>query len=206
MAVRRRPHVVWEELEMTLGAGFWYVQAFWGWGNPTNGTNLSTPFNVTISGMPVLGDTVTARVHRLVNEQRIIYQLEFVLYHHTSTYLNARTHDGGCSRPCLWDDRIARAAALHAQDMAMNDYFGHISLNGYTPIDRIRLQKFYNGWAENIGGGLTSAEQMTTGWMNSRGHRENLLDPTLRYVGSGYFRIVRTFSVRHHRNPPPSSV
>ncbi len=53
--------------------------------------------------------------------------------------VNVARADAGCTALRL-DARLARAARLHSEDMARQDYFSHTSLDGRTPWDRMRTQ------------------------------------------------------------------
>ena len=86
-----------------------------------------------------------------------------------------------------WDDRAATAARLHSEDMAVNNYFDHYSQDGRDPGDRIEAQGI-NYWAygENIDAGYPSGIAAHNGWVNSAGHRRNILDPDFNYLGVGF--------------------
>ncbi|MFD0676669.1 MULTISPECIES: CAP-associated domain-containing protein [unclassified Paenibacillus] len=75
-----------------------------------------------------------------------------------------------------WDDKIAGTARKHSADMAANNYFAHESKNGASPFDRMKSDGIaMQAAAENIAAGQTSAIYAHEGWMNSEGHRKNLL-------------------------------
>jgi copper amine oxidase domain-containing protein len=89
--------------------------------------------------------------------------------------------------PLLWDEIAAEAARLHAIDMGKKDYFSHISLDGRTPIDRyLRLCPVaWRAWGENISAGREFGIDHFDAWLNSEGHRENLLSDKFKYLGVG---------------------
>ncbi|NOU96699.1 copper amine oxidase [Paenibacillus sp. LMG 31456] len=75
-----------------------------------------------------------------------------------------------------WDDKIAGTARKHSADMAANNYFAHESKSGASPFDRMKTDGIVmRAAAENIAAGQTSAIFAHEGWMNSEGHRKNLL-------------------------------
>jgi uncharacterized protein YkwD len=84
-----------------------------------------------------------------------------------------------------WEARLATAARLHSQDMAAKSYFSHTSLDGRSPWDRIRAQGYTAGSAENIAAGQRTPAAVMTAWMNSSGHRANILNCTNRALGVG---------------------
>jgi len=96
--------------------------------------------------------------------------------------LNASRAAAGL-RPLIVDDRLMRAAMVHARDMAAKQYFAHEGPDGSTLANRLHDVAF--DWtiaAENIA--LNSDEQHAhTALLHSPEHRENILDPRLRYVG-----------------------
>lgn len=83
---------------------------------------------------------------------------------------------------------LENAARGYAAAMAAGGFFGHTAPDGSTPSRRIDAAG-YRGWswvAENIAAGQRSPEQVMAGWMNSPGHRQNLLSPTAREIGIGH--------------------
>ncbi len=99
-------------------------------------------------------------------------------------------------KPLAWDEKLAYAARYHASDMIKDQYFKHESYDrNYKKLKKIgltfdRLRKFtgttYTGLSENIGAGQTSAKEMVKVWMNSSGHRANILDEKAKFIGVGY--------------------
>ena len=86
------------------------------------------------------------------------------------------------------DARLAKAARLHSEDMARQNYFSHTSLDGRSPWDRIEAQGYADGSAENIAAGYTTPAAVMDGWMNSPGHRANILDCKSKAIGVGIGR------------------
>lgn len=91
---------------------------------------------------------------------------------------------------------LSAAARYHAADMGSDDYFQHDSQDrsGGTlqrvcgTFDRISL--WYSDWsaaAENIAAGYNSPEAAVAAWMNSEGHRGNILSPNYTEFGVGYY-------------------
>ncbi len=82
---------------------------------------------------------------------------------------------------------LQRAAQGHSADMAANDYFSHDSQDGRTFSDRIRAAGYTGGAiAENIAAGQQTASAVMQSWMNSSGHRANILNCSYRHLGVGY--------------------
>jgi uncharacterized protein YkwD len=85
------------------------------------------------------------------------------------------------------DSRLADAARAHSQDMAVHDYFSHTSPDGSTFVDRIARAGYPRtlAAAENIAYGYPTAAAVMDGWMNSPGHRANILNCGIRAIGVG---------------------
>jgi uncharacterized protein YkwD len=117
---------------------------------------------------------------------------ERIVVRSTLCVLNAERARHGL-RALRLDQRLSRAARSHSEDMARHGYFDHTSRSGASFVDRIRRTGYLNGahrWklAENIAWGtdsLASPRAITRAWMNSPGHRANILDASLREIGIG---------------------
>ena len=83
------------------------------------------------------------------------------------------------------DDRLVKSAQAHSDDMSARDYFSHTSPEGVTFDQRIKKAGYPQPGAENIAKGSTSAEQTMKMWMNSDGHRRNILNCELTKLGVG---------------------
>jgi uncharacterized protein YkwD len=92
----------------------------------------------------------------------------------------------GC--PALrFDSRLRTAARRHSTDMGVHDFFSHDSRNGDTFADRITDAGYPRPGAENIARGYKTASAVMQGWMNSAGHRANILNCGLRTIGVGMY-------------------
>jgi uncharacterized protein YkwD len=87
---------------------------------------------------------------------------------------NKERQEHGCGTLAP-DGRLARAARAHAEDMAENGYFSHVSRDGRRFEHRVRAAGYPRPGAENIGKGQTSAAQIVREWMASPSHRSALL-------------------------------
>jgi uncharacterized protein YkwD len=91
--------------------------------------------------------------------------------------------------PLTENARLERAAVLHSLDMATRQYFEHVDPDGVHPDARI-VQQGYPPIlvGENLAWGETvkSSPAVIVGmWMNSPGHRANILEPGYREIGIG---------------------
>jgi len=88
--------------------------------------------------------------------------------------------------PVAWSEPAATAAYDHAVDMDLRDFFAHDNPDGASPGTRLaRVGVGGRGWGENIARGQASAAAVMDAWMNSPGHRANILNPTYRFLGVG---------------------
>ena len=99
--------------------------------------------------------------------------------------LNASRRANGESS-LRFNRELGRAAMRHACDMLANDFFAHQGSDGSNSHARV-TRVGYNACivAENIAWGYPRPEQIITGWMNSPGHRRNMLHPRIEEFGIG---------------------
>ena len=89
---------------------------------------------------------------------------------------------------------LAAAAAAHSDDMLRRDYFAHDTPEGGSFVDRIIAARYAgrnDGWTlgENLAwgtGDLSTPAALMNSWMNSPGHRENVLKADYRGSGPGH--------------------
>ncbi|MEV6909527.1 CAP domain-containing protein [Amycolatopsis sp. NPDC051071] len=98
--------------------------------------------------------------------------------------VNAERADAGCS-PVGNEPHLAAAAQGHSDDMSARDYFSHTTPEGTTFDQRIRAAGYSKPGAENIAKGQSSAAKVMDAWMNSEGHRANILNCKLTKIGVG---------------------
>ena len=78
--------------------------------------------------------------------------------------------------PFMYNETLAETARAHSQDMIDRNFFDHTNPDGKSPFDRMRDNGLsYSMAAENIAVGYPSPEAVVEGWMNSEGHRANIL-------------------------------
>lgn len=118
--------------------------------------------------IPTVDSTVISyeqEVIRLVNEIR------------TENGLKSLTYD--------WE--LGRVARYKSQDMKDNYYFSHTSPVYGTPFQMIKnFGISYKSAGENIAKGYTTPQAVVNGWMNSSGHRANILNANYTHIGVGY--------------------
>lgn len=83
------------------------------------------------------------------------------------------------------DDRLHDAARAHSEDMAEHQRMSHTGSDHSSPSERMREEGFRNPLAENVAFGYSTPQDVMAAWMNSRDHRENILNCRARAIGVG---------------------
>lgn len=85
------------------------------------------------------------------------------------------------------DSTLSKMAHEKSRDMSANGYFSHTSPTYGSPFDMMKKYGItYHYAGENIAMGQQTPEEVVKAWMNSQGHRENILNPNYNYIGVGY--------------------
>ena len=117
--------------------------------------------------------------------------------------------------PFVYNETLAETARAHSQDMIDRNFFSHTNPDGEDPFDRMRDNGLsFSMAAENIAAGQRTPEEVVNSWMNSEGHRANILGGCeelgvgLALGGSyGYYWTQCFATCAEHKNdtgrPPP---
>ncbi|MFE2039904.1 sigma-70 family RNA polymerase sigma factor [Streptomyces sp. NPDC059477] len=101
--------------------------------------------------------------------------------------VNAERAEAGCS-PVRQNAALDTAAQRHSADMAARDFFDHTNPDGADPGDRITAAGYrWSTYAENIALGQRTPAQVMQGWMDSPGHRANILNCSVEETGLGVY-------------------
>ncbi len=92
--------------------------------------------------------------------------------------------DAGCGTVRV-DERLRAAARAHSADMARWEYMDHTGRDGSTPWERAERAGYPAAMSENIAMGYPTAQAVVDAWMNSPGHRANILNCSARAIGVG---------------------
>ncbi|MCM3663066.1 CAP domain-containing protein [Mesobacillus subterraneus] len=85
------------------------------------------------------------------------------------------------------DTALSNVAQEKSNDMQAKNYFSHTSPTYGSPFDMMRdFGVTYQSAGENIAMGQQSAEEVVNAWMNSEGHRKNILSPNFTHIGVGH--------------------
>lgn len=127
---------------------------------PTKTPNTGTENNGSVDNQ-----TFEQQVAALVNEQRAANGLA----------------------PLTLSTQLSNVARTKSQDMHDNNYFSHTSPTYGSPFDMLKAFGIsYRTAGENIAMGQATPQAVMTGWMNSAGHRANILNPSFTQIGVGY--------------------
>ncbi|MFE1318362.1 CAP domain-containing protein [Kitasatospora phosalacinea] len=99
--------------------------------------------------------------------------------------VNSERAKAGCG-PLAANAKLATAALRHSEDMAARNFFDHTNPDGAGPQQRIDAVGYaWSGWGENIARGQKDAVAVMDSWMNSSGHRANILNCKFTELGVG---------------------
>ncbi len=86
-----------------------------------------------------------------------------------------------------YDWELSRVARIKSQDMKDNKYFSHNSPTYGSPFDMMKSFGIrYRSAGENIAKGQATPQAVVNAWMNSSGHRANILNSSFTHIGVGY--------------------
>ncbi|MFF6777101.1 sigma-70 family RNA polymerase sigma factor [Streptomyces sp. NPDC012637] len=98
---------------------------------------------------------------------------------------NAERAKAGCG-PLTEHSLLTRAAQGHSDDMAARDFFDHTNPDGADPGDRVTAAGYrWSTYGENIAKGQRTPADVMEAWMNSPGHRANILNCSFKEIGIG---------------------
>ncbi len=100
--------------------------------------------------------------------------------------LTNQSRQGASVAPLNHNNLLAQAAQAKADDMLAQQYFSHTTPDGRSPWDFITAAGYkFQAAGENLAVNFLQAEEVSAAWMNSPGHRANLLNPAFKEVGIG---------------------
>ncbi|MFC4768121.1 CAP domain-containing protein [Effusibacillus consociatus] len=96
----------------------------------------------------------------------------------------ARTAQG--LRPLKYNWEVTRMARHKSEDMRDRSYFAHQSPTYGSPFDMLNMYQIpFRGAGENIAAGQPTPEEVVKSWLNSPGHRRNIMNPAFTDLGCG---------------------
>ena len=115
-------------------------------------------------------------------------------------------------QPLTYNSLLAKAAQAKADDMLSKGYFAHNTPEGRTPWFFIKQAGYtYISAGENLAVDFTEVEKVTDAWLNSPGHRANILNKNFKELGVGVSQgrfkgHIATFVVQMFGSPSDASV
>ena len=86
-----------------------------------------------------------------------------------------------------WNEQLFKAAQKHSINMGKYDFAGHVDHRNSPFYERVKAEGYsYKSTAENVAFGQSTPEQAVQCWMDSPGHRENILNPEFNEIGVGH--------------------
>jgi len=149
---------------------------------------LTPTVEVEVTPSPVISDTVepTSTFDEIIEDTACVVDLNGGLEAEVISLMNVEREKNGV-KILAEQSQLTEAAREHSTDMACNNFFDHVSVQSGTVIERAeKLEYEYTLIGENIAAGYLSAEEVVAAWMDSPGHRENILNPEYTQVGLGY--------------------
>ncbi|WP_338539988.1 CAP domain-containing protein [Paenibacillus tundrae] len=134
--------------------------------DPSNTGNTGNTGNTNNTNTDSTKSDFASQVVKLVNAER------------AKAGLNALTSDA----------LLDKVALAKAKDMSDNNYFAHQSPTYGSPFDMMKqFGVTYSYAGENIAQGQKTPQEVVTAWMNSEGHRANILNKNFTQIGVGYY-------------------
>jgi uncharacterized protein YkwD len=176
-------------------------------------TTVNVPASAPASGVaPVAAPPMTPAADMQAEKSAQAYQVQQVWRQRMRDYLARRRIALGIEAeiftlvnqeraraglpPFSHETALRNVARQHSIDMVAKTYFDHNSPDGKTPANRLTAANIgFSSWAENIrwvsAPRISVAQDLmyeaNTGWMNSSGHRANILNPNLTQLGVGVY-------------------
>ncbi len=144
-----------------------------------------------------LSELIEANPH--ISDPAMIYPGQILNIHTTDSdivsyenevirLVNEKRAENGL-RPLTADWELSRVARYKSQDMRDNNYFSHTSPVYGSPFDMIKnFGISYRSAGENIARGQATPQAVVNAWMNSSGHRANILNSSYNKIGVGYVK------------------
>jgi len=141
------------------------------------------PYELVYSGILIQSPVISEELQRTIEEdaEQEIFDITNVLRaRHKLNELK-------------WDENTAEAAFKHSKDMSENNDFSHTSKKFGDLSKRLKTaQVVYKAAGENIAANYTDGPAVVEGWLNSKGHRESLLNKDFSHLGVGVYQKYYT--------------
>ncbi|MDE6357044.1 MAG: hypothetical protein K2L15_00475 [Eubacteriales bacterium] len=153
---------------------------------PNNTTTTQKPNNTITTEKPT--ETTTQSTEKPGNSNSSLSAIEKEVVR----LVNVERNKAGL--PALQiDESVSKVARLKSEDMANKNYFDHTSPTYGSPFEMLKSFNItYKSAGENIAKGQKTAEAVVNAWMNSEGHKKNILSKSFTHIGVGYAKRGNT--------------
>jgi len=175
-----------------LQAGSYYIRVYQGADSGDTNYNLSLSATPAIVSTPVTPTPVTPAITStsITVESPNPPSSGNSFINRVLELTNAQRLQAGAV-PLTLNSKLNNSAQAHSEDMALHDFFGHKGSNNSSMGDRAKASGYkFSRLGENIAAGYATPEDVVQGWMNSPGHRANILNPSYREMGIGYYYLA----------------
>ena len=158
-------------IRVFAGVGTWYIVQVEGDYVGAVSKKYVKPIYPNSTSSTTSNNTNSVNTDSLSNDEREVFNL-----------INQQRANNGLSALKI-DEEVQRVARIKAQDMVDNNYFSHNSPTYGSPFDMLKSFKvLYNTAGENIAGNSSNSAAVNA-WMNSSGHKANILNNSFNYTG-----------------------
>ncbi|MFJ3797634.1 CAP domain-containing protein [Streptomyces sp. NPDC090088] len=151
---------------------------------PTKTATEKPKTSATPSEEPTVTPSKTATKAPVKTAAPITTSQEAVVEAEVLKLVNEERAKVGCSALSA-NSSLTKLAEAFSDDMAARDFFDHTDPDGKTPWDRAAAAGISNLGGENIARGQATAQAVMDAWMNSEGHRANILNCDFKTLGVG---------------------
>ncbi len=148
---------------------------------------IASELSSRVATKPLVQTLALKNENKINNVDKVSQNSGFVNFETQLLRLTNQERQKSGLAPLKLSAQLSRSAQSHALDMAKNNYFSHTGRNGSKIGDRAKASGYkYSRVGENIAAGRSTAEGTMKQWMNSSGHRANILNPKFTEIGFGY--------------------
>ena len=161
-------------------------------GAPVESYNVGGSTIIIFDSLSAFGDITWDSGERIISFKRRLSEDEYA--DEVIRLINAERRGEGLSE-LEKDDGLMKAAELRAEEISLDGHFSHTRPDGsscFTVIDELDIGE-YSVKGENIAMGYRTPQAVMSGWMNSEGHRANILNSRYNRVGVGVYKKDNTF-------------
>lgn len=158
---------------------------------PNNNSNITTKPNNNTNNNTSGSTNNTPSVENNSTSNSYISEIEQLIFQRVNAERAAAS-----LKPLSYNNTMQKYARIKSKDMGDNNYFDHKDLNGQLITNNMKNDGVtFNAWGENIAyiegsyNNASLAQKFMDNWMNSSGHRANILSDNYTSIGIGVYKI-----------------